>query len=582
MISNRLDWLLLQPDTDCFRPVSFASVRDETAILAQLQPRLLDAISTLQQASASFPLMLVKCSEHPNYLPLLVDAVRKKNVTSSSLFGGHYHISENEVTWQPATCSDNLFATAGETDFAEWMPEEQLFGCIRHYRHHIQLVPGLVHRINGGTLVLSLRILLTQPRVWLRLKHIISNQRFDWLTPDESRPLPVSVPSMPMRFRLILCGERDLLAEFQEMEPELASLSVYSEFEENLKISNQEALTLWCQWIYYIAKKSAFPSIDENLLPVLMREGVRYTGDKELLPLCPAWLNRQLGDAAVHNPQQIGAADLTAALEHRRWREAYLSQRMADDVQLGLVKIDTEGDVVGQINALSVLDIAGHPQAIGLPSRISCVVHHGDGELHDVEHKAELSGGIHTKGMMIMQAWLISQLQLEQQLPFSASMVFEQSYTEVDGDSASLAELCALISALAGWPVHQKIAVTGSVDQFGNIQAVGGLNEKIEGFFDICCQRGLNREQGVIIPASNVRNLSLHQRVVNAVRDNIFHIWSVNSVDEALPILTDLAWHEEKSPCLLNLIRERVSHALQQETRHRFWPLRWSGWFRPG
>lgn len=154
--------------------------------------------------------------------------------------------------------------------------------------------------------------------------------------------------------------------------------------------------------------------------------------------------------------------------------------------------------MIGQINALSVMEFPGHPRAFGEPSRISCVVHVGDGEFTDVERKAELGGNIHAKGMMIMQAWLIAELELEQQLPFSASIVFEQSYSEVDGDSASLAELCALISALASQPINQQLAVTGSVDQFGRVQPVGGLNEKIEGFFQVCHQRTLSGTQGLL------------------------------------------------------------------------------------
>ncbi len=175
---------------------------------------------------------------------------------------------------------------------------------------------------------------------------------------------------------------------------------------------------------------------------------------------------------------------------------------MQDEILQEQILIETEGECVGQINALSVIEFPGHPRAFGEPSRISCVVHIGDGEFIDVERKAELGGNIHAKGMMIMQAFLMSELELEQQLPFTASLTFEQSYSEVDGDSASMAELCALISAPANVPINQSIAITGSVDQFGRVQPVGGLNE-IEGFFTICQQRGLTGKQGVIIQRSS-------------------------------------------------------------------------------
>lgn len=221
--------------------------------------------------------------------------------------------------------------------------------------------------------------------------------------------------------------------------------------------------------------------------------------------------------------------------------------------------------------------VSRHPRAFGEPSRISCVVHIGDGEFIDVERKAELGGNIHAKGMMIMQAFIMSELELEQQLPFSASLTFEQSYSEVDGDSASMAELCALISALANVPINQSIAITGSVDQFGRVQPVGGLNEKIEGFFTICQQRGLTGKQGVIIPSANVRHLSLAQELRQAVADEQFFIWAIDDVTEALPLLTQLQWDGE-GQTLRQTIQERIAQAMQQETRHRFpWPLRWLG-----
>jgi Lon-like ATP-dependent protease len=184
--------------------------------------------------------------------------------------------------------------------------------------------------------------------------------------------------------------------------------------------------------------------------------------------------------------------------------------------------------------------------------------------------------------MMIMQAFLISELDLDQQLPFSASIVFEQSYGEVDGDSASLAELCALISALSQQPITQQIAVTGSVDQFGNVQPIGGANEKIEGFFEVCLRRGLTGKQGVILPASNVRHLCLRPDVVEAVRVGQFHLWAVDSVAEALPLLTGYPFAEEQQPSLLAAIQERIAQAMLPERRPLPWPLRWLNWFSRG
>ncbi|MEF1210878.1 S16 family serine protease [Vibrio alginolyticus] len=177
--------------------------------------------------------------------------------------------------------------------------------------------------------------------------------------------------------------------------------------------------------------------------------------------------------------------------------------------------------------------MAGHPVSYGEPARISCVIHFGDGDVSDVERKAELGGNLHAKGMMIMQAFLSSALKLDEPLPYSASIVFEQSYSEVDGDSASLAELCCLVSALSESPINQQVAVTGAVDQFGRVQAVGGLNEKIEGFYQVCKHQGFTGNQGVVMPKSNLKHLALHKDVIESIKNGDFHIWSVSTVDDA-------------------------------------------------
>jgi len=533
LINNQLEWRALQPDTDSVQSL-FSSLPDDCDFSA-VQPRLFSTLSLLLNSQAKLPLMLVKMPEHTAYQSMLQAVISGFDDESATLYGGHYHIEGATVSWRAATSTQDNFASTGGVQSADWIEAEQLFGCFRQYNNTLTLEPGLVHKANGGTLLLSLRTLLAQPLLWLRLKQILTTGQFSWHSPDESRPLPVAVPSMPMHFRLILTGERDALADFQEMEPELASLAFYTEFEENIQIVDEDAFSLWIKWARLVAADAEL-LIADDLWPVLMREAVRYTGDQETLPLCPLWLTRQFQEAAANSDENLITGEhLQDALENREWRESFLAERVRDEILLDQILIETEGEAIGQINALSVIEFPGHPRAFGEPSRISCVVHVGDGEFNDVERKAELGGNIHAKGMMIMQAWLIAELELDQQLPFSASVVFEQSYSEVDGDSASLAELCALISALAGQPITQQIAVTGSVDQFGRVQPVGGLNEKIEGFFHVCAHRTLTGSQGVIIPAANVRHLCLQQEVVDAVREGKFHLWAVDSVQEARP-----------------------------------------------
>lgn len=581
LTSTQLPWQALQPDSQRYQSVFSQLANNECDdVLAEVQPRLLSALDMLQQQQGSFPLLLIRSQENQEYMAQISAAAERYTPPAETLFGGDYLIKENHITLLPATDASAPFTAQGGVHYAEWFEPEQLFGCLRQYRDTLTLEPGLLHQANGGTLILSVRTLLSQPLMWMRLKTAILQQQLAWTSQDERQPLPVHIPPMPLDLRLILCGERDALAEFQEMEPEYHELAIYSEFEENLQILDEEEMTAWCHWIRTLAAEAGLPEPQTDFWPLLINEGVRYTGEQDTLPLCPRWLLRQLREAASGS-EVIDRASYQDALDARSWREGYLAERMRDEILQDQIRIETDGEVVGQINGLSVIEFPGHPRAWGDPSRITCVVHPGDGEFMDIERKAELGGNIHAKGMMIMQAYLTAELELDQQLPFSASVVFEQSYSEVDGDSASLAELCVMISALAEQPINQQIAVTGSVDQFGNVQPVGGLNEKIEGFFDVCQQRELTGKQGVIIPASNQRHLSLHSEVVAAVERGEFHIWAIDQIDEALPLLCGMAWRSEneQDDCLLHKIQERIALFNQPEPRERPWLLRWLNWF---
>lgn len=545
-----------------------------------VQTRLHYALDQFLYPQAISDFLLVKAAEEPEYLELLAEATRGQRSHAPVLCGVHYAIQGNAVSISPAATPEDNFASQGPVIQADWVEAEQLFGCVRQFNGEITLQPGLVHQANGGVLILSLRSLLSQPLLWMRLKNIVARKRFDWLAFDDARPLPVTIPSMPLTLKVMLVGERESLADFQEMEPELCEKSIYSEYEDTLQVVDEESQKLWCQWVWHIALGLNLPGPNTDAWPLLIQEGARYTGDQQALPLSPLWVARQLREvAAFCEGERFNAEQLATMLNQRQWREGYLAERMQDEILLDQILIETEGEQIGQINALSVVEFPGHPRAFGEPSRISCVVHVGDGEFTDIERKAELGGNIHAKGMMIMQAFLMSELGLDQQIPFSASLTFEQSYSEVDGDSASMAELCALISALANVPVNQSLAITGSVDQFGRSQPVGGLNEKIEGFFAICQQRGLTGKQGVIIPSANVRHLSLAQDVQQAIEAGEFSLWAIDDVADALPLLTQLIWDGEGQTSLLQTIQERIAQANQQDTHHRPWALRWLNWF---
>lgn len=579
MTTTKLEWNDLVPDADSYQDVfeSSALASETDFSLADTQPRLHYALEQLLYPRATSRFLLTKAPEEAEYLTLIGETLASLLPATHTPAGGQYDITGSIVRFEPSTDPESNFVGKQPVVIADWVEAEQLFGCLRQFNQEITLQPGLVHQANGGVLLISLRALLAQPLLWMRLKTMVTQRRFDWVSFDESRPLPVSVPSMPLDLKVVLVGERDSLAEFQEMEPELAAQAIYSEYEETLQVTDSDTLRVWRQWVEQTASAAQLPTPAADAWATLIREAVRYTGDQETLPLCPLWLSRQLREVAALTADDTFDNDaLTTMLAQREWREGFLAERMQDEILLEQILIETEGERIGQVNALSVIEFPGHPRAFGEPSRISCVVHIGDGEFNDIERKAELGGNIHAKGMMIMQAFLMSELDLEQQIPFSASLTFEQSYSEVDGDSASMAELCALISALAEVPVNQRLAITGSVDQFGRCQPVGGLNEKIEGFFAICQQRELTGEQGVIIPAANVRHLCLRQELLDAIEAKQFSIWAVDDVTDALPLLMGLAWDAEGQTNLKQIILERIAQATQQEARHRFpWPLRW-------
>ncbi|WWP01047.1 MAG: Lon protease family protein [Candidatus Dasytiphilus stammeri] len=580
-LNKKLKSYELQPDLSKFQHLFLSKFNGDPTCFYNIQPRLNNAIEDLlKYSTATIPVMLVKCAEHVDYLSMIANSARQKT-SEKILLGGHYHIQEDTIILQPARSIKDNFSSNGEIIYSEWSTPEQLFGCVRIFKHQITLEPGLVHRANGGVLILALRALLDQPKIWFRIKEILIQKRFDWLSLTKT-PLPVSIPSMPLYFKLILTGERELLDEFREMEHKLASICIYSEFEEELEVLNEENVLMWCQWVTQIALKTNKPRITADFWPVLFQAAARYTGNQQFLPLCPVWIEMQLGSSVQYGTSsELNGESLQRALLTREWQLNYLAARLRESILLGQTIIQTEGKVIGQINGLSVIEIPGYPSLLGEPLRISCVVHNGDGELMDVERKVDLGGNIHSKGMIIIQSWLIAALELDSHLPFSISLVFEQTYLRIDGDSASLAGLCAIISALSCQPIDQQIAVTGSVDQFGNVQSIGCINEKIEGFFQICNQRKLTGSQGVIIPRTNLSNLCLQRDVIEAVHNGKFNIWIVNHVNDAIPLLTGMKWNADNEPGLLQKIKDRITKINTSKIfKRKRWFLPWKKWLK--
>ncbi|EQB8918188.1 S16 family serine protease [Vibrio fluvialis] len=419
---------------------------------------------------------------------------------------------------------------------------------------------GLLDQANNGYLIVSANLLLANPATWPMLKSAILGDPVSPLNCDPKSPIQTPL-NKRYNIKLVVVGDRNQLGDVDFLDADIhAGLCLFSELEMDIKIE-PETITTYLGYLRWIANRYQLPDLSQNAIEAVMTAGARYTEDQHYAPLCVMWLRALLEEASlISSGQRIEENHVELALNQRCYRESYLPERALDDILDGQVIIETQGEQIGQVNGLTVIDIAGHPVSYGEPARISCVIHFGDGDISDVERKVELGGNLHAKGMMIMQAFVSSALNLDVPLPFSASVVFEQSYSEVDGDSASLAELCSLVSALSEYPIDQQIAVTGAVDQFGRVQAVGGLNEKIEGFYRVCQHQGFTGEQGVILPKSNLKHLALHKSVVESIKNGEFNIWPVSNVDEAVPVLMNKPFRGDDEESVISRIAERIEN----------------------
>lgn len=419
---------------------------------------------------------------------------------------------------------------------------------------------GLLDQANNGYLIVSANLLLANPASWPMLKSAVLGDPVSPLNCDPKSPIQTPL-NKRYNIKLVVVGDRNQLGDVDFLDADIhAGLCLFSELEMDIKVE-PETITTYLGYLRWIANRYQLPDLSQDAIEAVMTAGARYTEDQHYAPLCVMWLRALLEEASlISSGQRIEENHVELALNQRYHRESYLPERALDDILDGQVIIETQGEQIGQVNGLTVIDIAGHPVSYGEPARISCVIHFGDGDISDVERKVELGGNLHAKGMMIMQAFVSSALNLDVPLPFSASVVFEQSYSEVDGDSASLAELCSLVSALSEYPIDQQIAVTGAVDQFGRVQAVGGLNEKIEGFYRVCQHQGFTGEQGVILPKSNLKHLALHKSVVESIKNGEFNIWPVSNVDEAVPVLMNKPFRGDDEESVISRIAERIEN----------------------
>ncbi|MEI8032004.1 MAG: AAA family ATPase [Chlorobiaceae bacterium] len=444
--------------------------------------------------------------------------------------------------------------TAGAPIVYEDKPAcQNLVGDIEHISQMGTLVtdftlikPGALHRANGGYLLIDARRLLSEPLAWealkkaLRTRHIRIEslaQLYSLVSTLSLEPEPI-----PLDIKVILLGERHLYHLLSIYDPDFSELfKVAADFEDEMPACSEGKLA-YARMLAAIAREERLRPFDRGAVARVVEHGSRLAGDTSKLS---AHL-QSIGDlareadyfAAAADRRIVQASDIQQAIDARVLRSSRIQEKIREATLKQSILIDTDSEKSGQINALSVYCTGG--QSFGHPGRITATVRLGKGEVIDIEREVEMGGPIHSKGVMILSGFLGARFASDQPLSLSASLVFEQSYSGVEGDSASCAELYALLSALSGVPIRQWLAVTGSVNQFGQVQAIGGVNEKIEGFYDLCKARGLTGKQGVLIPASNIDNLMLRRDLVASVEKGEFSIWPVSHVDEGIELLTGI------------------------------------------
>ena len=413
---------------------------------------------------------------------------------------------------------------------------------VTHYR---KICPGALHQANGGYLIVDADKILHEPFVWDALKRALSSRQLKIESPYSEMGM-VSTTTLnpqwlPLNVKIILIGSRSTYYLLQDLDEEFNDMfRVLVDFDDHLNCS-QEHMESFARLLHSRCIEKDYAAISRDGVLRLIEQSARLAEDQRHLSARIGDLFELLAEAEfvrkLAQEDIITDVHVSRALEAKQQRSGRIQREILDDILDGTILIDTEGESVGKINGLTVLSIGD--SSFGAPARITATVYPGGRGIVDIEREANLGQNIHTKGVMILTGYLGHTYAQEFPLEVSASIAMEQSYGYIDGDSASLAEACALISALSHIPIHQSLAVTGSMNQYGEVQAVGGINEKIEGFFAVCKARGLNGQHGVLIPAANVKHLVLNSEVVEAVKDGKFQVYGISSVDQALEIMMD-------------------------------------------
>ncbi|OLQ74078.1 hypothetical protein BIT28_19535 [Photobacterium proteolyticum] len=494
-----------------------------------------------------------------------IENLKRHVLDNIPLFNGSLETEINEYTGQKLSFSPytvyevNIIVDNSDTDASPVIYEDNptyanLVGRIEHkgelgtfITNFTLIKPGAFHRANGGFLVVDVIQLLNKPFVWDVFKRTLLSNQIK-LQPLEQFLSVNSIASLepdsiPLDVKIILIGDRMMYYMLKQYDPEFSQLfKVQADCSEEIN-RTEESCLLFSQLIGQLQSDAKARPLDRSAVARLIEFAARQAEDGEKLTLHRGNISAIILEADFlarqHEQAVITSNAIQQAIDAKQFRSGYLKECITDNIQRGINQIDTQGSKIGQVNGLSVISI--DENMFGRPCRITAVVHLGQSNVVNIEREVDMSGPSHSKGVMILTAYLREQYEQKQPLSFSATLTFEQSYGMIDGDSASAAELCALLSAIAQVPIKQNIAVTGAIDQHGNIEAIGGVNEKIEGFFDICSLKGLTGEQGVIIPRTNLAHLMVNENVRQSVQNGNFHIWVADHVDQVMNLLTEVA-----------------------------------------
>jgi lon-related putative ATP-dependent protease len=508
---------------------SYAALPDVLAYLDQVQQDVVEHATELVEGNGSLPEALLQTFPRSFGRPA---PARRYSVNVIVDHSGH---TGAPVVFEDHPTYDNLLGRIAHIS---------QFGALLTDFSLIQA--GALHRANGGYLVLDARALLSAPFAWDALKRALQSKRLRYESVGRALSLDTAVSlepePIPLDLKVVLLGEPLIYYLLCALDPDFRELfKVPVDFDDQLEATEQ-ARRDYAHLLAALVHAAGLRPLDRGAVARVMEHSARLAGHQEKLSGRIAVLADLLGEADYWASQEqaatVTSAHVQRAIDEETARVDRLRERAYEEIARRTVMIDTQGERAGQVNGISVNVIGTF--LFGRPTRITARVRMGRGDVVDIEREVELGGPVHSKGVLILAAYLGARYSPNRPLSLSASLVFEQSYAAVEGDSASAAELFALLSAIADVPIRQCLAVTGSVNQHGEIQAVGSVNEKIEGFFDVCRARGLTGEHGVIIPASNVQHLMLRRDVVEAVGRGQFHVYPVQTADEGMELLTGI------------------------------------------